>query len=182
MTELSLHILDIVQNSISAKAETIEIHIHEDTITNLLTIEIKDNGSGMDDETVSKVTDPYFTSRTTRKVGMGIPLFKLAAEQCNGCLSIKSTVGVGTVLTATFEINHFDRQPMGDIAGIIVMLASTNLTIRFIFSYKTTFGEFLFDTNEINCILENVSISNPEVMKYLKEMINENLVEINSNK
>ena len=111
MQELSLHILDIAQNSIAAKASLVEIEIEEDKKKDLLTIKIKDNGTGMDEETSRKVSDPFFTTRTTRKVGMGIPLFAQAAQSCGGDLKIYSKKGKGTTIEATFILSHIDRAP-----------------------------------------------------------------------
>jgi hypothetical protein len=180
MTELSLHILDIVQNSISAKADFIQLEVTEDIDDNILTIKITDNGLGMTPNVLEKATDPYFTSRTTRKVGLGLPLFRMAAEQCNGNLTISSEPGKGTCVCAIFEIGHIDRQPMGDLAGTISMLAATNAGIRFLYKHSTSKGSFVFDTNEVNEILEGVSIANPKVMKYLSDMIRENVSDLNS--
>jgi nitrogen fixation/metabolism regulation signal transduction histidine kinase len=180
MTELSLHIMDIAQNSISAKADLIEIEVTEDMRNDRLTISISDNGCGMDAETAARATDPFFTSRTTRKVGMGLSLLKQAAEQCNGSFDLKSKVRQGTTVTASFKFSHIDRQPMGDIADVIVLLAAANSDIRFVYKHTTEHGAYVFDTKEINEILENVPIANAEVKKYLREMINENLEEIES--
>ena len=115
MRELSLHILDIAQNSIKAEAECLRIAVIEDLINDKLTIKIKDDGTGMDADTVKKVVDPFYTTRTTRKVGLGIPLFKLSAEQCGGYFEIKSQLGIGTEITAVFKHSHIDRVPLGNM-------------------------------------------------------------------
>ena len=112
MNDLSMHILDIIQNSLSAGASIIELDVSEDVLNNLLTVTIKDNGKGMTPEQVAQVTDPFFTSRTTRKVGMGLPLYRQSAEQSGGTLKVESEVGVGTSVIATFGYDHVDRPPM----------------------------------------------------------------------
>jgi len=178
MTELALHILDIVQNSIVAKATVIEISMMEDTEKDLLTIEIADNGKGMSEDEVRMASDPYFTSRTTRKVGMGLPLFKQAVELCAGTFTIESKPGIGTNVKASMQYTHIDRQPIGDIAGTITLLISSNPTIDFIYKHITNSGEYILDTIAIKNELENISLTNPKVIKFIREMIQENLKEI----
>lgn len=178
MKEISLHIMDLVQNSIRAKASEIEISILESVDRNILEIEIKDNGHGMSGEMLKKVTDPFFTSRTTRKVGLGIPLYKQLVEQCNGKFSINSEEKRGTHLHSTMELNNIDRQPMGDIAGVLVLLFSANPLISFIYRHKTDWGDFSVKSMEIKEVLGIKDSYDPGILKYLKEMINENLNEI----
>jgi len=178
MKNLALHILDIVQNSISAKATIIEIDITESEIKNKYLIVIKDNGIGISADKIEKVLDPYETSRTTRKVGLGLPLFKQSAERAGGGLKITSELGKGTIVEATFELNNFDRPPIGDIAGILVILFGANPTLSFAFRYKTDKQEYAIDTKEIKEVLDDISIADPKIRNYLKEMINENLKEI----
>ena len=178
MTELALHILDIVQNSISAKATLIEIVIQEDVQEDRLTIEINDDGKGMSQKEAENATDPYFTSRTTRKVGMGLPLFKQAAEQCAGTFTLQSQLGKGTQVKASMQLTHIDRQPLGDMAGTIALLASSNPGIDFIYKHITNKDEFIFDTREIKSELDGVSISNPKIVRFIREMIQENLDEL----
>ncbi len=175
MTELSLHILDIVQNSITAQASLISIIIDEDIKNDKYTITITDNGTGMDSETLIKVTDPFYTSRTTRKVGVGISLFKQNAEQTGGSLNIESTQGVGTSLTAIFGHSNIDRPILGDIAGTMTLLIGANPQIRFIYEHKTPVSDFQFDTEEVKSELEGVPINHPDIIKILKELITENL-------
>jgi hypothetical protein len=178
MKDLSLHILDIVQNSISARADLIEISIRQDIAANLYSLGIKDNGKGMDPETLLKVTDPFFTTRTTRKVGMGIPLLKLNAERAGGSFTIESEAEKGTRLLAKFGLNNIDRLPEGDLPGTIVMIAAANPDLDFIFSYAGSKGEYRFDTREIKEILGEIPINEVSVYPFLKEMISGNLDEI----
>jgi hypothetical protein len=178
MKDLSLHILDIVENSISAKAMFIEISIEENHKANTYWVTIKDNGKGMSQEMANKVTDPYVTSRTTRKVGLGLPLLKMNAERTGGYLSITSEEGKGTEVKALFINDNIDRLPLGDIAGTIVILASSNPMIEFVYSHSVDREQYVFDTREIKEALEDVAINDNHIFKYLKEMINENLQEI----
>lgn len=178
MKELSLHILDIVQNSIAAQASLVEIIILEYTDKNALSIEIIDNGKGMDKETIQKVSDPFWTSRTTRKVGLGIPLFKAAAEQCNGMFLISSEIDKGTKVLAEFERDHIDRAPLGDIAETISLLIMTNEHIDFIYTYCFNEQVYELDTREIKKVLGDMPISNLEVIDWIKENINEGIKEI----
>lgn len=126
MRELSLNVLDIAQNSISAGAKLIEIDIREDTAKRLLTIRIADDGCGMTREKLKSVTDPFYTTRTTRKVGMGVPLFRMAAEMTGGSFEIDSEPGKGTVVTALFHTDHVDFVPLGDICSTVTMLICMN--------------------------------------------------------
>ena len=179
MKELSLHILDIAKNSVKAKATLIEIIVDEDTNKNLLTIEIKDNGCGMSKEFLQTVKDPFSTTRTTRKVGMGISLFEAAAVQCGGKLDIISEVGVGTTLTTTFELDSIDRAPLGDMAGTMVTLISGSPSIDFMYKHTKDNKEFILDTREVRQILGEVTLDMPDVLMWIEGYINESLIEIN---
>jgi hypothetical protein len=178
MKDISLHILDIVQNSLSAKATFIEISIEENLKDNTYLLKIKDNGKGMTKEMAEKVLDPYVTSRTTRKVGLGLPLLMLNAERTGGHVSIISDYGKGTEVDALFVYNHIDRLPLGDMAGTIVLLASANPLIDFVYTHTVEDQQYIFDTREIKEVLDDVTINDVHIFKYLKEMINENLQEI----
>jgi hypothetical protein len=178
MKDISLHILDIVQNSISANATMIEISIDESQAENTYCVRIKDNGKGMTQEMAKKVLDPYVTSRTTRKVGLGLPLLMLNAERTGGHLSITSDYGKGTEVEALFVYNNIDRIPLGDMAGTIVLLASANPLIEFVYTHTVNSVQYIFDTREIKEALDEVAINDVHIFKYLKEMINENLQEI----
>ncbi len=178
MKELSLNILDITYNSIKAKAEKIEILVSECVSTDLVEIEIKDNGCGMDEEFLLRVTDPFVTTRTTRKVGLGIPLFKQSAEDTGGRFEIQSKPGVGTTVYASFGLHHLDRAPIGDMAGTMVSLIQANDQIRFVYTHKTDRGSFVLDTDELHEQLGDVPLSEPAVLRWIEEYINENLEEI----
>jgi len=178
MKDLSLHILDIAQNSISAGASLIEITIEENPVKDLYTLVIKDDGKGMDKETIMKVADPFYTTRNTRKVGLGIPLLKLNAERTGGTFSIESRVGKGTSLSATFIRSHIDRLPEGDLPGTIVMLATSNPTLQFIYNHSTPNGNYTFNSREIQEVLGEIPINDLSVYPFLKEMIVSNLSDI----
>lgn len=173
MRELSLNVLDIAQNSISANASLIEIEIIEDTALKEMLIGIYDNGKGMTQEQVQNVQDPFFTTRTTRKVGMGIPLFKLAAEQTGGYLKIESEVGKGTRVTAFFKTDSIDFTPLGDIDSTIIMLITMNTDRNFTYRLKVDDKEFTLATSELKNILGDVPLNEPSVTEWIKEYLHE---------
>lgn len=175
MRELALHILDIAENSVKANAKLVTIEIEAED--NLLTIKISDDGRGMSDEFLSKVTDPFTTTRTTRKVGMGIPLFKQAAESSGGSFDIKSKLGVGTVVTVTFKLDNIDRMPLGDIAETATTLLYPECDFKWI--YRVDGREYIFDTREVKEELEGIPIDSPEIVAFLKSMLKENIESIN---
>lgn len=179
MEELSLNILDIAQNSISAGAALIDIEIIEDDIANLLIIRVEDNGKGMDGDFLEKVQNPFVTTRTTRKVGLGISFLKEAAEITGGSFEISSKLNVGTQVTATFIKNHIDRQPMGDIVGTITALVTLNPEIDFILTYKVNAERFDFTSLEVKEMLgEDVTISNPAIVSFLSEYLSQHIEKI----
>jgi K+-sensing histidine kinase KdpD len=175
MPEISLNILDVAQNSVTAGAALTEISITVDRERDTLEVTIADNGRGMTAEQIQRVTDPFFTTRTTRKVGLGVPFLKMAAEFTGGSFHIESTPGVGTKLTAEFGLSHIDRMPLGDIAGTMTSLIGPNPDIDFIFRYSVDANAFIMDTREIRNILEGIPLSEPEVLAYIDEYVNENL-------
>ena len=174
MRELSLNILDIAQNSISAGAPLITIEVSENTTDHTLLIGIYDNGKGMTEEQVKSVIDPFFTTRTTRKVGMGIPLFKMAAEQTGGSLEIKSELGVGTEVKAYFKTDSVDFTPLGDVASTIQMLITMNTDRDFVYKHIVDGKEFVCDTREIKAILGDVPLDSYEISQWILEFIKEN--------
>lgn len=175
MKELSLNILDISENSISAKASSIDIIIEEKPEEDLLRIIIKDNGSGMDEKFLKDVTDPFVTTRTTRKVGMGLSLFKDAAEVTGGKLEIQSKKGIGTTVTADFGYSHIDRAPLGDIGETISTLIQCHPDIEINYSHSYGDRKILFSTEELKSVLEGIPLNNPEVVLWTKEHLNEKI-------
>lgn len=178
MKELSLHILDIVQNSIVADATFIGIKIEEDSNANSLSVEIVDNGKGMSPEVLQAVLDPYTTSRTTRKVGMGLPLLNDACKIAGGTLVVESQLGNGTQVFANFILNHIDRQPIGDMAGVVVLLVTANPNIDFYYTHSKDGNVYKFDTKEVKETLDGIPLNTPEVRKILHEIILSNLEEL----
>jgi len=178
MKELSLHILDIGQNSVSAGAALIEILVTEDTVKDVLGITIRDNGCGMDAETVQKVVDPFYTSRTTRKVGLGIPMFKANAEQCEGCFDLESEPGVGTTLKAVFKRSHIDRVPLGNMADTIMAMVMASPDGDLVYRHSLDGHAFAMDTREMREALGEVSLGEIEVLFWIKGYVEEGLTEI----
>ncbi len=180
MTELSLHILDIVQNSITAGAEHIDITIDEDTAKQMLAITVDDDGCGMDAEMVQRVRDPFTTSRKTRGVGLGIPLFEQAAVATGGYLTIDSTPGSGTRIRAVFQRDSIDRQPLGDMVGTMVTLLSDqrNEDIVFLYRHIVDGNAFVLDTAEVSEVLDGLPMSDLAVIDWLKAYIEEGLADI----
>ncbi|MEM1484522.1 ATP-binding protein [Oscillospiraceae bacterium PP1C4] len=173
MQELSLNVLDVAQNSVRAGATLIEITVDEQPQKDLLIITIADNGCGMSPQQISKVTDPFFTTRTTRKVGLGVPFFKMAAEMTGGHLVIDSKVGAGTTVKAFFGLSHIDRMPLGDISATICSLIQCNPDIDFTYTYRRSEQAFTADTRVFRGILEGVPLSNPEVIEFIGGFIRE---------
>ncbi len=172
MKELSLNILDITKNSVRAEAENILVSLTLDE-SGMLTLVIKDDGCGMDEETLKRVSDPFYTTRTTRKVGMGIPLLKLASQQTGGEVNIESTVGVGTCVTATFDTNSVDYTPIGDIVSTVVTLIMGAPDIDFLFEHTTPAGQVRLDTKELREVLGDVSLASFEVVEWMRGYLTE---------
>lgn len=173
MRELSLNVMDVAQNSIRAEAKLVAITVNESDKNDRLSISIEDNGCGMTEEQVKKVVDPFFTTRTTRKVGLGIPLFKLSAEQTGGSFDIKSQVGKGTVTKANYVKSHVDMTPLGDINSTIEILIRCNPDTDFVFTHSTDNGSFTLDTRELREILGDVSLDTPDVLEWINQYLEE---------
>lgn len=178
MKELSLHILDIVQNSINAAASLITIIIAEDTSKDTLEISVEDNGQDMNSEIVEKVKDPFYTSRSTRKIGLGIPLFLAASERCGGRLDIKSEPGKGTRVTAYFVHSHIDRAPLGNMWDTLAGLVTCNQDIDFKYIHKYNNKLFEFDTIEIKKLLDGVPVNSPGVYNWIRDYIKQGINEL----
>jgi hypothetical protein len=172
MKDLSMHILDVVENSLSAGADRIGVKIEEDTGKDLLLLVIKDNGAGMDAETAGHVTDPFYTTRSTRRVGLGIPLLAQAARACNGDVTIETARGKGTTVTATFQRSHIDMKPLGDLGKTLFVMIATHPETAFIFEYMKQNHYYVLDTGEIMKELQGIPMHSPEAIKILKGLIN----------
>ena len=171
MRELALHLLDIAENSVAANATQVEIQVLEDSQNDTLYMSVKDNGKGMSEETAAKVIDPFVTSRTTRKVGLGIPLLKAAAEACNGWLKISSTLGVGTLVEVQFQRSHIDRMPLGNLADTLLTLLIGSPEIQWLFEHHLDAANFIFDSQPIMDELEGILLTEPAVLAYLREVL-----------
>lgn len=178
MTEISLNILDVAENSTRAGASLVEISVLVDNLTDRLTIIIKDDGCGMTKEQLAQVEDPFFTTRTTRKVGLGVPFFKMAALSADGDFQIDSKVGEGTLVRAEFRLSHIDRMPLGDISGTIYTLIHFHPEVDFCYTYRYDDREFVLDTRQMKEILGGIPLDTPEVAEYIREYLTENKMDV----
>jgi len=174
MEELSLHILDLVQNSVRAGAKNIYIIIEEDSKKDILSIEVIDDGKGMDKETIEKVQSPFFSSKLDKRVGLGIPLLKQSAIHCDGEFKIESVPGEGTRVKAIFRSSHIDLPPMGDLENTFFTIITTIPDVNFCIRYKKDSKIFSLDTSEIKKLLGDIPLTHPEVLGFLKKYIHEN--------
>lgn len=179
MNELALNILDIACNSTAARAKTVTITVTADTARDCLEISVSDDGCGMDGELLARVSDPFSTTRTTRKVGMGIPLFKMAAEMSGGAFAIASKVGEGTETRASFGLSHIDRMPLGSLGDTVATLIGGAPEVRFILDYAVDGRRYRFDTDEVKAVLDGCDIADASVLAFIKEMITENIENVN---
>jgi len=172
MRELSLHILDALENSLEAGATVVELAIAEDLAADWLTITIRDNGRGMSENQLARVFDPFFTTRSTRHVGLGIPLFRTATERCDGGLTVTSQLGQGTTLRATFQHSHIDRAPLGDITGtLLAVILSGSCDLRYV--HRVDGREFEFSTEDVRAELGDIPLTHPAVREWLQDFIDE---------
>lgn len=171
MKELSLNVLDLAQNSITAGATRLDIELAESAVSDSLRFKISDNGCGMEPEFLRLVTDPFTTTRTTRRVGMGIPLLKMTSEMAGGGFTIRSEKGKGTVLEASFGLSNIDRPPVGDMPGTLVALVQGSPQLSLRYKRSTDSGCFTLSTDELRKELGGVSLAEPEVLSWLGEYI-----------
>lgn len=179
LTEISLNVLDIANNSIRANADRIEIEVRINRTTDSLLVRITDNGCGMSKDQLVKVEDPFYTTRSTRNVGLGIPFFKQAALSTGGSFQLESDPGIKTTVTAVFGLTHIDRMPLGDINSTIYTLIITNTQLDFLYTYELDGNEFQLDTKDLRIILGDIPLNTPEVSQYIKEYLKENQEEVN---
>jgi anti-sigma regulatory factor (Ser/Thr protein kinase) len=171
MRELSLHILDIVENAVSADARHIVLSVVEDSCANLLVITVSDDGRGMDEQAIAKVRDPFYTTRSTRQVGLGLPLFAAAAERCGGDLNVESAPGEGTTVTASFQRDHIDRAPLGNMHGTLMCILVRGTAFDLHYTHRVDDLVFELDTCEIKQELGDVPLSHPDVREWLSGYI-----------
>jgi len=179
MEDISLHLLDLVQNSIAAGATLVKIYIQEQTKKGCMYLQICDNGKGMDKEQLNRVSDPFYTTRTSRNVGLGIPLFKASAEATGGYLSIKSEKNKGTIVEALFYTDHIDCLPLGKPEETMAALIFLNPEINFVYIHEINNNKFCLDTREVHEILGGVNITEPAVIDWIKEYIRSGLEDLN---
>jgi histidine kinase/DNA gyrase B/HSP90-like ATPase len=180
MREIALHLLDIAENSVAADGKNISIQVHEDLFNDRLSTSIIDDGRGMDAQTVQQVQDPFYTTRTTRTVGLGIPLLKLAAEMAEGSFCLQSEPGQGAWVEADFRHSHIDRMPLGDLASTFLTLLISHPGVDWTFLYRVTdrnkqSRDFLFESAELKSELGDISLTEPEVLTFVRGMIEEGI-------
>jgi hypothetical protein len=175
MRELSLHILDVAENGITAGGNCIWIEVEEDRQADQLKIVIRDNGRGMPSEKLENINDPFITSRTTRRVGLGLSLLAAATKRCEGTLRVDTASGKGTEVEATFRYNHIDRAPLGDMAATLAALIIGNPEIDFVYTHRIDGKDFSLDTREIRAQMEDLSLSDPSVIHHLTDSIRSSL-------
>jgi anti-sigma regulatory factor (Ser/Thr protein kinase) len=179
MRDLSLHILDIVENSITAGADFIEICLDENMDQNRLILEIRDNGSGLDERAQALVLDPFYTSKPRKKIGLGLPLLAQAAREAEGSLTLESGQGIGTTVRARFVRDHIDRKPLGDLVGTLIHIIATNgQKVDLEFEHCLNSRSFSVNTRHIKQELEDVPITNHDVLAFLRRHIFDGLQEI----
>jgi hypothetical protein len=175
LREIALHILDIAENSVNAGAKNITITIRENMITDRLKIAIEDDGKGMDPITAASITDPFVTTRTTRRVGLGIPLLKAAAEACYGSLTIESALGQGTTLNVEFQHSHIDRMPLGDLPGTFLTLLVGYPDVHWLFHCSVNEQKFIFDDAPIKQELDGLPLTEPGILAFIRNLLSEGI-------
>lgn len=181
MQEIAMHLLDVAQNSIAANADLVEVKVSIDKVKDTLTFMVKDNGKGMDEATVQAVKSPFYTSRTTRKVGLGIPMLINTAELTGGFVELSSKKGEGTEIKAVFGLSNIDRPPMGDLSGTMLTLIYANENTDIKFSYDAgEDNQFSLDTREVRKALDGVPLSEPSVMSFIKDYLFEGIKSVNN--
>ncbi|MGE5582762.1 MAG: sensor histidine kinase [Bacillota bacterium] len=182
MRELSLHILDVVQNSLTAEASIVNINIYESPLSNFLRIEIGDNGKGIAPDKIRKVIDPFYTTRTSRKVGLGLSLFKAAAERSGGDFSIQSQPGSGTAVVATFKYDDIDRAPLGNMPDTILSLVIGNPAVDFCYRHRFEENVFVFDTRELSRYISRSVLESPVVAVEIREYLSKAISKLQENR
>ena len=179
MKEISLHILDIAENGVAADASCIHIRVDEARKNNLLRVVIQDDGRGIPPEKIPELTDPFVTTRTSRRIGLGLSLLETAAQRCDGGVNIVSAPGKGTTITATFRYDHIDRAPLGDMAATISSLIAGNPEIEFVYTHTIDGKTFTLDTQETRKTLSGFSSADPKFAKSLAQFVNQSLDNLN---
>jgi anti-sigma regulatory factor (Ser/Thr protein kinase) len=178
LEDLSLHILDIAENAIAARAKRIEISVVEEPREDRLTIEIRDDGIGMDEEASQKAVDPFFTTRSSRRVGLGLSLLAQAAEEARGTLRIESNLGKGTKVVATFQYHHIDRKPLGSMVETMMTLLLGNPELDISYTHKKEGKSYILSSQWLKEQFQDRSLTNPEVIQRLRKHLQEGLTQI----
>lgn len=178
MREISLHILDLVQNSIEAGATSINLEIIENFNEDVMIIRVTDNGRGMDEKMRQLVIDPFITTRTTRRIGLGLPLMDMTTKRCGGYLTIASTPGRGTVIEAMFQHSHLDRPPLGNMVETITNILVANPELQFSYQHAVGDKTFIVSSQEIADILKGIPLTQPDVLVWLREFLSENIANL----
>lgn len=178
MRELALHLLDLAENSVAAEAHAISIRVEEDLSADRLYLSLSDDGRGMAPALLARVLDPFVTSRTERKVGLGLPLLKAAAEACQGGLTVHCAPGQGTTVSADFQRSHLDRMPLGDLAGTWLTLLVAHPHIHWRFEYVAGPRRFVFDDDLIKQQLAGVLLSDPAVLRFVRSLLQAGVADV----
>lgn len=173
MRDISLHVLDLVQNSLAAKATRVEIYLDEDTRQNLLCLTVYDNGCGMSEQQCQAALDPFYTTRTTRKVGLGLPLLQAATERAGGQLQLQSQLGKGTIVKAIFEYDHLDRAPIGDMSLTLMSIIALNEHCQFIYRHRRDEREFVLNSEMLREELAGIPLDHPQIAAWLRDHVRE---------
>jgi signal transduction histidine kinase len=180
MIELSLHILDISENAVRAGAKTVIITLIEDPQTDRLTLEIRDDGKGMNEKEIGRVLDPFYTTKKVRRVGLGLPMLAQAAQHAGGGFEIESRPSEGTTVRVSFQLSHIDRQPLGDLQGTLATLIAGNPDVHFIYHHWCEQRQYVLDTGEIKNEIGDIPINHVEVLKFIRQDITEGLKELHA--
>jgi len=171
MEELSQHILDLARNSLEAGADKLEISVSEDTAGNLLEIIVRDNGPGIAKEDIPKVMDAFYTTKSGKRVGLGVPLLMDAAVRCGGHVSIKGMPPEGTIVAVSFPHRHPDRAPLGDISGTLNVILAGNKDLHLIYSHQFDENIFIFDSMQLSQALGDIPLQTPEILVWLNNYL-----------
>jgi len=175
MRELSLHILDLVQNALEAGATLVKLEIIENFAADVLTIRMSDNGRGMDEQLRQLVIDPFITTRTTRRIGLGLPLMDMSSKRCGGYLTIDSTPGRGTIVEVKYQHSHLDRPPMGNLVETIKTILVANPALDFIYHHTIDDKTFSISSQELVDTLDGVPLTHPDILTWLHGFLLENI-------
>ncbi len=175
MLEIAKHVLDVTENSIRAGADIIEIDITENTAKDLLSVEIRDNGGGMTEDVAKTATDPFFTTKDCKSVGLGIALLKQAVEASGGSFILESQKDRGTKLCACFKHSHIDRQPLGDMSGVITAVIASNPEVDIVYTHSKNSGSFTWNSSCLRKDIEDIALNNAKVLAFIKQSINDEL-------